>query len=163
MCRGLGSRRGVPAGWDGWMDTGGARPWLVLTGDAELPREVDCGESLHWGSPGRPEYWCCGAVAGLVLLLARWETAESWGLVEDPFLKCIVEALDAGEAACDANDSTWSMEWACQPWLTLTMAYDKRAFRSADSCVDELAPDTLQLLRRRDKPLQYDSQRWTPR
>jgi hypothetical protein len=74
-----------------------------------------------------------------------------------------VEALDAGEAACDANDSTWSMEWACQPWLTFTMAYDKRAFRSADSCVDELATRRSAVLGGRDIPLQCDYQQSTPR
>ncbi len=118
----------------GWMETGGARPWAVLTGDAELPREVDCGEPLHWGSPGRaPAKLCCGPVAGVVLLLARWDTAESCGLVEDSFLRCIVEALDAGDAAWEARVSTWSMLWDCQPWLTLTIAYDKRALSSAES------------------------------
>jgi hypothetical protein len=75
-----------------------------------LPRDVDCGDVLHWGSPGRPEEWCCGPVAGVVLLLARCEAVESWGLAEEPFLKCIVEALEAGEAACEANVSTCSME-----------------------------------------------------
>ena len=131
----MGSRRGLPCGWEGWMDTGGARPWLVLTGDAELPREVDCGESLHWESPGRPEYWWCGPVAGVVLLLPRWDTAESCGLAEDDsYRRCTVEALEAGEAAWEASVSTWSMEWACQPWFTLTMAYDRRALSSADSC-----------------------------
>ncbi len=31
------------------------------------------------------------------------------------------------------QDSTWSIECDCQPLLTLTMAYDRRAFSSADS------------------------------
>jgi hypothetical protein len=45
----------------------------------------------------------------------------------------MVEAVDAGEAAWEASASTWSMECDCQPWFTLTMAYDKRVFSSADS------------------------------
>jgi hypothetical protein len=127
------------------METGGARPWAVLTGDTELAREVDCGDSLHWGSPGRAEYWCCGPVAGVVLLLARWETAESCGLAEDSFRRWTVEALEAGDAAWDASVSTWSMEWACHPWLTLTMAYDRRAFSSAESCRGVSTGDTARV------------------
>ena len=68
-------------------------------------------------------------------MLPRWDTAESCGLAEDDSCRrCTVEALEAGEAAWEASVSTWSMEWACQPWFTLTMAYDRRALSSADSC-----------------------------
>lgn len=45
----------------------------------------------------------------------------------------MVELLDVGEPACEANVSTWSMVWDCHPLLTLTMAYDRRVFNSADN------------------------------
>lgn len=57
----------------------------------------------------------------------------SLGLLDDPFLRWVVEVLDVGEAACEANDSTSSMVWFCQPLCTLTMAYERRVFKSADS------------------------------
>ena len=66
-------------------------------------------------------------------MLARCETVESCGLAEEPFRRCIVDAVEAGEAACEAKVSTCSIECDCHPWLTLTMAYDRRAFSSADS------------------------------
>ena len=48
---------------------------------------------------------------------------------------CKVEFEDVGDATCDANDSTSSMEFACQPLFTLTMAYDRRVRSSEDNWV----------------------------
>lgn len=43
-------------------------------------------------------------------MLPLCEPLESCGLAEDPFLRWIVELLDAGDAACEAIVSTWSIE-----------------------------------------------------
>lgn len=66
-------------------------------------------------------------------MLSRCEPAESRGLVEEPLRRCTVEDDDTGDAACEARVSTWSMVCDCHPWLTLTIAYDKRARNSAES------------------------------
>ena len=60
---------------------------------------------------------------------AAWERA---GLVERRV--GIVEELDVGDAACEARDSTSSMEWPCHPWFTLTIAYERRVFSSDVTC-----------------------------
>jgi len=75
------------------MDTGGASVWGGLTGDTGLPagRAVSHVVSLRRGGN------CCERpVAGVVLLLPR---LESWGLADDPFLRCMVELLEVGEVA----------------------------------------------------------------
>lgn len=72
-------------------------------------------------------------LAGVLLLLARWEAGGSRGLAEAPWRPWTVEVLDVGDAACEARDSTWSMEWDCQPWFTFTIAYERRALSSAES------------------------------
>lgn len=54
------------------------------------------------------------------------------GLVAEALLRC-VELLELGETACEARDSTSSMEWDCQPWLTLIMAYERRVRSSVES------------------------------
>lgn len=64
-----------------------------------------------------------------LLGLENWGSA---GLAE--WRRGTVEELDVGDAACEAMDSTSSMEWACQPWLTFTIAYDSRVLRSEVSC-----------------------------
>lgn len=105
------------------MDTGGARPGAIfLTGDVELPREGINGGFRPYGSPCRPGSCCAKAVAGVVLLLARCDPPDSCGLADDPFLRCIVELLEVGDAALEARSSTSSMECVCQPRFTLTMA-----------------------------------------
>lgn len=74
--------------------------------------------------------WLAGGVAWWPLLgLENWGSA---GLAE--WRRGTVEELEVGEAACEAMDSTSSIEWPCQPWLTLTIAYERRVFRSEVSC-----------------------------
>lgn len=81
------------------MDTGGASPGAeILMGDVELPRDTVLGESRPWWLTNLPGVGCWGPVAGVVLLLARWD-ADNCGLADDPFLKCIVDVLEVGEAA----------------------------------------------------------------
>ena len=69
----------------------------------------------------------------LAWLPLRWRF-ETCGLADEPFLMCTVELLEVGEAAREASDSTWSIEWDCHPLLTLTIAYESRVLSSAESC-----------------------------
>lgn len=51
---------------------------------------------------------------------ARSAPCDRAGLVDT---RCgTVEELEVGEAACEASDSTSSIECACHPWLTFTIA-----------------------------------------
>lgn len=132
-------RRGLLKCRDGWMDTGGARECVPFTGDTGLVVEPVLPASRQTGSLWRTGNCCDGPVAGVVLLLPLWDPFDSCGLAEAPFRRWIVELLDVGEAACEANVSTWSIEWPCHPWLTLTIAYESLALSSAESCDEALA------------------------
>ena len=57
-------------------------------------------------------------------LKVPWRAAANAlrGLAHAPCLPCRVEVLDVGDASCEASDSTSSMEWLCQPLLTLSIA-----------------------------------------
>lgn len=47
---------------------------------------------------------------------------ERWGLADMRRRPWMVDVLEVGDAAREAKLSTWSIVWACQPLLTLTMA-----------------------------------------
>jgi len=46
---------------------------------------------------------------------------------------CNVDVDDVGDPACDAKDSTSSIECDCHPLFTFTMAYERRVRSSDDS------------------------------
>ena len=109
------------------MGAGGARAARLVAGFglgwSRGDWDCECGWDRGWD-------WLAGGVAWVPLAgRGNWGSA---GLAE--WRRGAVEELEVGEAACEAMDSTSSMEWACQPWLTLIIAYERRVLRSEVSC-----------------------------
>lgn len=132
------------------MEAGGAR---ALVGAVDPLRDVARGEG-RGGVDWALRELCCddhgevsrtdkprfvGAMVVLVetLVWLWWRLWNEWpgmrGLREESWRPCIVDVLEAGDAPCEAKFSTWSIECDCQPLFTLTIAYDKRVFNSAES------------------------------